>query len=114
MVWNEDSNDWQIGFNPNYTYSSVLNTAAGFIASGKPVILLEHDLRPLTVEIGQNVSQMIINAGNRLNCPIAALFGDAQPYQGTNLTWPIVVDGTYNDSSNPIKGVIGYWQTSFQ
>lgn len=60
------------------------------------------------MEIGQNVSQMIFSAGNKLNVPIAAVFGDPKPYQGTNLTWPIVVNGVYNDSSNPIKGTIGY------
>lgn len=100
--------DWQIGINSNYTYNSVINSTAGLISSGQGIILLEHDLRPVTVQVGKEISQMISKAGDRINCPIAAVFGDSQPYQGTKLTWPVVEDNGYNPSFNPIKGHIGY------
>jgi hypothetical protein len=99
--------DWQIGSNSNYTYNSVINSTAALISSGQGIILLEHDLRPVTVQVGQNISHMISDAGGRINCPIAALFGDAQPYQGTKLTWPVVANNSYDPSFNPIKGTIG-------
>jgi hypothetical protein len=106
VIWNRDSNDWQIGSNPNYTYNSVVNATAGFISSGQGIILLEHDIRPVTVEVGQAISQMILKTGGRINCPIAAVFGDAHPYQGTKLTWPVVENNAFDPSFNPIKGTI--------
>ena len=75
----------------------------GFIDAGGPVILLEHDLREATVDVGETVSQMIINA-SRVNCPIAAVFGDAQRYQGTVLTWPVAGPNGFDPSFNPING----------
>lgn len=106
VIWNRDSNDWQIGSNPNYTSNSVINATAGFISSGHGTILLEHDIRSVTVEVGQAVSQMILKAGGRINCPVAALFGDAHPYQGTKLTWPIVENNAFDPSFNPINGTM--------
>ena len=49
---------------------------------------------------------MISNAG-RLNCPIAAVFGDAQRYQGTKLVWPVVGPNGFDPSLNPIRGPVG-------
>ena len=82
---------------------SVEATVSGFLDAGGPVILLEHDLRPATVEVGQAVSVMISKA-NRVNCPIGAVFGDAQRYQGTKLTWPVAGANGFDPSFNPING----------
>lgn len=106
IIWNRDSNDWQIGSNPKYTYQSVVNATSGLISLKEGTILLEHDLRPVTVQVAQAVSQMILKAGDRINCPIAALFGDAHPYQGTKLTWPVVENNTFDPSFNPVKGTV--------
>lgn len=103
VIWTRDTNDWQIGNNSDYTVESVEATVSGFIDAGGPVILLEHDLRPATVEVGQAVSE-IISEANRVNCPISAVFGDAQRYQGTNLTWPVATANGFNASFNPIHG----------
>lgn len=105
MIWTDNSQDWQIGTNPAYTYESVTNSIAGFISSGVGVILLEHDLREVTVQVGITASGMIAKAG-RINCPVAAVVGDAQRYQGTNLTWPVVGPNGFDASVNVIKGVL--------
>ena len=102
MIWTDDSNDWQIGSNPDYTISGVESTVQGFIAAGDPVILLEHDLRAETVQVGEAVSGYISQAG-RINCPVAAAFGDAQRYQGTRLTWPVAGTTGFDPSFNPIN-----------
>jgi len=103
VIWTDDSNDWQIGSNDSYTYDSVTATVQGFINAGGPVILLEHDLREATIEVGETVSGYITTA-NLVNCPIAAVFGDAQRYQGTKLTWPVAGATSFDPSSNPING----------
>jgi hypothetical protein len=103
VIWTDDSNDWQIGSNSAYTIEGVESTVGGFISAGNPVILLEHDLRSQTVQVGQAVSAMISEA-NRVNCPISAVFGDAQRYQGTNLTWPVAGVNGFDPSFNPISG----------
>jgi hypothetical protein len=77
-------------------------TVQGFIAAGGPVILLEHDLRAATVEVGQTVSGYIAQAGF-VNCPIAAVFGDAQRYQSTSLSWPVAGSTSFDPSFNPIN-----------
>jgi hypothetical protein len=77
-------------------------TVQGFIAAGGPVILLEHDLRAATVEVGQTVSGYIAKAGF-VNCPIAAVFGDAQRYQSTSLSWPVAGSTSFDPSFNPIN-----------
>ena len=82
---------------------SVEATVSGLLSDGGPIILLEHDLRPPTVEVGQAVSVMVSKA-NRINCPISAVFGDAQRYQGTKLTWPVAGANGFDPSSNPING----------
>ena len=105
MLWTNTSNDWQIGSNPVYTYASVINTTAGLISSGGGIIYLEHVLREATIQVGITVSGMISKAV-RINCPVAAIFGDAQRYQGTNLTWPVVGPNGFDLSINPIKGVL--------
>ena len=105
MIWTDDSEDWEI---PTLTtYDAVISSVAGFIAAGNAVILLEHDLNNNTVTAGQEISQMISNAGGRTNCPIAAVFGDPQRYQGTKLTWPVVGSNGFTPSSNPISGTTG-------
>lgn len=68
-------------------------------------MLLEHDLREATINASETISHTI-SANDRVNCPIAALFGDAQRYQGTNLTWPVVGPTGFNPSPNPIIGSI--------
>ena len=86
----------------------MISAAEGFIAENSPIILLEHDLRPETVQAGQEISQMISKAGGRINAPIAAVFGDAQRYQGSKLTWPVVGTNGFDPSYNPINnGNIG-------
>ena len=75
----------------------------GIINAGNAVILLEHDLREETVEVGQAVSGMISEAG-RVNCPVAAVFGDPQRYQGTNLQWPVAGTNGFDPSFNPVSG----------
>jgi len=77
-------------------------TVQGFIDGGGPVILLEHDLRAATVEVGETVSGYIAKAGF-VNCPIAAVFGDAQRYQSTKLTWPVAGTTSFDPSFNPIN-----------
>jgi hypothetical protein len=108
VIWTDDSNDWQIGSNPAYTIPGVESTVQGFINAGNAVILLEHDLREETVEVGQAVSGMVSKAG-RVNCPISAAFGDAQRYQGTNLQWPVADENGFDPSSNPISGSATYF-----
>lgn len=71
------------------------------------MILLEHDLRAATVEVAEAVSGMISNA-SLVNCPIAAVFGDAQRYQGTGLTWPVAGANGFSPSFNPINGSNAY------
>ena len=105
MLWTDDSNDWQIGSNPAYTIDSVTSNVARYIAAGNPVILLEHDLRDATVEVAQMVSEMVSEAG-RVNCPVSAVYGDAQRYQGTRLTWPVAGPYGFDPSFNPIIGTI--------
>ena len=105
MLWTDNSQDWQIGSNAAYTYQSVTNTVASFISSGVGVILLEHDLRDATIQVGITVSGMISKAG-RINCPVAAIVGDAQRYQGTKLTWPIAGPNGFDPSVNLTKGVL--------
>lgn len=107
MIWTQDSNDWQIGTNAAYTVGGVEATVQGFISSGAPIILLEHDLRAATVEVAEAVSGYISKAG-RVNCPIAAAFGDAQRYQGSSLSWPVVENGVFTPSFNPISGSEAY------
>lgn len=103
MVWTDDSEDWEIG--TNTTTEAVISSVAGFIAAGNPVILLEHDLREETVSAGQTISGMISQAGNRINAPIAAVFGDAQRYQGSKLNWPIVSSSGWAPLSGlPVSG----------
>lgn len=87
VIWTQDSNDWQIGSNPAFTNDAVVNAVQGFISSGEPIILLEHDLREATVDVGQVVSGLVDKAG-RINCPIAAVFGDPQRYGGTEVESP--------------------------
>jgi hypothetical protein len=58
------------------------------------------------VEVGQAVSEMISNVGGRVNCPIAAVFGDTQRYQSTSLSWPIVGSDGFVPSFNPINGTM--------
>jgi len=106
VIWTQTSNDWQIGLNAAYTTDSVINTVAGFISRGDGEILLEHDLRQQTVQVGITVSGMISKAG-RLNYPIAAIFQDAQRYQGTKLRWPILGPNGFDKSLNPISRVLG-------
>jgi hypothetical protein len=103
VLWTQTSNDWQIGSNPAYTNASVVSTVASFIGRGDGEILLEHDLRPATVDVGITVSEMISKAG-RANYPLAAVFGDAQRYQGTKLIWPVVNANGFDTSLNPITG----------
>jgi hypothetical protein len=103
VIWTQDTNDWQIGTNAAYTVGGVEATVEGFISSGAPIILLEHDLRAATVEVGEAVSGYVREAG-RVNCPIAAAFGDAQRYQGSSLSWPVVENGVFTPSFNPISG----------
>ena len=67
------------------------------------MILLEHDLRQATVDVGEAVSEFISEAG-RINCPISAVFGDPQRYQGTSLSWPVAQGGSFTPSFNPISG----------
>jgi hypothetical protein len=105
VLWNDNSQDWQIGSNPAYTYNSVTQTVAGMISSGGSSILLEHVLRETTIQVGITVSGMISKAG-RINCPVAAVVGDAQRYQGTKLTWPVVGPNGFNASVDVIKGVV--------
>jgi hypothetical protein len=105
VLWTDNSQDWQIGSNPVYTYNSVTTTVAGIISRGGGSILLEHDLREATVQVGITVSGMVSKAG-RINCPIAAIFGDAQRYQGTKLSWPVVGPNGFNPTVNLIKGVV--------
>jgi len=78
-------------------------TVQGFIDGGGPVILLEHDLRAATLEVGQAVSGYIAQAGF-VNCPISAVFGDAQRYQSTSLSWPVAGSTSFDPSFNPISG----------
>jgi hypothetical protein len=106
VIWTYDSNDWQIGSNDAYTIPGVESTVQGFIAGGGPVILLEHDLREETVEVGQAVSGYISQAGF-VNCPIAAVFGDPQRYQSTSLTWPVAGTTSFVPSFNPINSGSG-------
>ena len=105
MIWTNTSNDWLIGSNASYTYDSVTNAIAGFISHGGGEILLEHVLREATIQVGITASGMISKA-DRINCPVAAVFGDAQRYQGTNLIWPVVGPNGFDPSVNPIKGVL--------
>lgn len=70
--------------------------------TGAGEIVLEHVLREETIEVGITASGWISKA-NRINCPVASLFGDAQRYQGTNLTWPVVNSHGFEPSVNPIK-----------
>jgi hypothetical protein len=107
VLWSSDSNDWQIP-TPPYSYQAVINTVAGFISSGAATILLEHELNANTVQGGQDISQMIINQGGRINCPVSAVFGDAQRYQGSSLVWPIVTANGFNAASMPTNGTMGY------
>jgi hypothetical protein len=79
---------------------------AGFISRGDGEILLEHDIRPQEIQVGITVSGMISKAG-RLNYPIAAVFGDAQRYQGTKLVWPVVGPNGFDPSINPIREAVG-------
>ena len=79
-------------------------TVSGFVSKGNPGILLEHDLRVQTVEVAKAVSKTICEAGF-VNCPISALFGDQHRYLGTNLTWPVVENGIFEPSFNPINGL---------
>jgi hypothetical protein len=106
VLWTQTSNDWQIGSNPAYTNVSVINTVAGYISRGDAEILLEHDLREQTVDVGITVSGMISKAG-RANYPIAAVLGDAQRYQGTKLIWPVVGPNGFDTALNPINGSVG-------
>ena len=108
-MWNHDTNDWQIGTNPAYTVNGVLSTVSSLLYSVPqiPTLLLEHDFRAATVQVGISVSQMILNATGRVNCPVAAFLGDAQRYQGTNLTWPVVENNKFVPSFNPINGTFG-------
>jgi hypothetical protein len=70
-VWNHDTNDWQIGTNPAYTVNEVLSTVSSLLDSVPqiPTLLLEHDFRVVTMQVGISVSQMILNATGRVNCP---------------------------------------------
>jgi hypothetical protein len=86
----------------------VINTVAGFIQSGAGTILLEHELTADTIQGGQDISQMIINQGGRINVPISAVLGDPQRYQGSSLVWPIVSGTTFNASQKPTNGTAGY------
>src|SRR5579871_1607906 len=105
VIWSDDSNDWEIG--TSTTYDAVINSCAGFIAKDTATILLEHVLTADTVRAGQAVSRMIANAGGRINAPIGAVFGDAQRYQGTKLTWPVVGSNGFNPAGSPINGTAG-------
>ena len=83
--------------------ASVEADVGNLVRGGGPAILLEHDLRPATIEVGEVVSGLIANA-SLINCPISAVFGDPQRYQGTKLTWPVVGPNGFVASSNPIGG----------
>jgi hypothetical protein len=48
----------------------------------------------------------MISAAGLINAPIAAIVGDAQRYQGTGLTWPVVSSSGFNANYNPIQGTI--------
>jgi hypothetical protein len=50
---------------------------------------------------------MIKNAG-RVNCPIGAVFGDGQRYQGSKLSWPVAGANGFTASFNPINGGSSY------
>jgi len=70
--------------------------------------LLEHELTNYTVTGGQEISQLIIAQGGRINVPLSAVLGDPQRYQNTTLTWPVVTsDGTFDNTQFPTKGTIG-------
>jgi len=90
-----------------FTIDSVESNVSGFISSGAPTILLEHDLRAETVQVAEFVSGMVSNA-SRVNCPISAVFGDAQRYQGTKLTWPVAGANGFDPSFNPISDASSY------
>lgn len=104
-MWTYDSNDWRIGSDPSCTYDSVMNDMEGAINAGDPTILLEHDLRPVTIQVGVALSESISAAG-RVNCPISAAFGDPQRYQGSGLSWPVAGAGGFDPTFNPIRGSI--------
>jgi hypothetical protein len=109
VIWNHDTNDWQIGTNAAYTVNGVLNTVLAWLSAvpQASALLLEHDFHSVTVQVGISVSQMIHNATGRINCPVAAFLGDAHRYQGTNLTWPVVENNQFIPSFNPINGTFG-------
>ena len=48
----------------------------------------------------------MISKANRVNCPIGAVFGDEQRYQGTKLTWPVATANGFNATFNPIEGTV--------
>jgi hypothetical protein len=103
-VWNHDTFDYDIG--TNITSQEVINNVAGWIASrSSGTVQLEHELTDDTVSAGIDISSMISAAG-LINAPIAAIEGDAQRYQGTGLTWPVVSSSGFNANYNPIKGTI--------
>jgi hypothetical protein len=52
-----------------------------------------------------DISAMIANIG-LINAPVSALLGDTQRYQETTLSWPVLTEGGFNGTINPIMGTI--------
>jgi len=89
---------------PGYTVDGTIGNVSSFISAGGGYILLEHDVREVTVQLGRTISGMISKAG-QINVPVAAVMGDAQRYQKTNLRWPIVGPNGFDVSINPLTEV---------
>lgn len=57
VLWNKDTNDWQIGEKPDHTVDSVANEMKGWFHEPKNpgIVALEHELNDDTVQVFMNV-----------------------------------------------------------
>ncbi|KAK8858651.1 hypothetical protein IAR55_002880 [Kwoniella newhampshirensis] len=65
VVWNQDSADWAIGSNGQYTLQSVESAMDGFIAQNKStgLMILEHELNDNTVGVFMEAYPKMVSSG---------------------------------------------------